>query len=381
MLSIQSHEEHGGVDPAELKRHGLCIGSLIDFSVNSNPFGPSPCVVDALKHVGISRYPDRNCSELAGRLAELNHVSEKRILIGNGTTELIWLICHAFLRPGDRVLIIGPTFSEYHRASIRLDASVTEMSAMPPYFVPPLNKAIDFVREFHPRLVFLCNPNNPTGKYIPDEEIQDLIAVCGFESILVIDKAYSAFLDGSFFELTIPQNVLILRSMTKDFALAGLRVGYLLGDADSIEKAKAFQPTWSVNAYAQAAGLAVLSDPEYYRNSLALLKRIQVSFFDEIRSIGYHLIASDVHFALVHCGRPANLFRSQLLRSGLQVRDCTSFGLPHYIRICTRLQEENKKLIMAMKAIETIDPGRNDVQANLPRKDATDDDTSSDPTL
>lgn len=353
MLSKPLHEEHGGLDPIELQKKGLCIDSLIDFSVNSNPFGPSPGIAKALKRVEISRYPDRNCSALANQLAELNSVSQNQILIGNGTAELIWLIAQTFLKQGDQVLIIGPTFSEYQRASMRLNASVTEISAKPPNFVPPIREAVDFIRKIHPRLVFLCNPNNPTGKYVVEAEVKELIDECGEESILVIDKAYSAFLNGHFFETNPESSVLVLRSMTKEFALAGLRLGYLLGNADRIARIKTYQPAWSVNAYAQAAGLAALSDLDYYRNTLELLRGIQKLFFNDIQSIGYQLIKSDVHFALACSEYPANVLRSHLLQEGFQVRDCTSFGLSNYIRICTCQKEENNKLIKAMKTSRT----------------------------
>jgi histidinol-phosphate aminotransferase len=344
------HEEHGGLDPLELRNYGLSSDSLIDFSVNSNPFGPSPRIAQALSHIDISKYPDRNCSELTNRLAELNHTSVDQVLIGNGTAELIWLIAQAFLEPGDEVLIIGPTFSEYRRAATRLNALVTEIAASPPYFIPPLEKVIDFILKSHPRLVFLCNPNNPTGKFITEEKIQPIIAACGTDALLVIDKAYLPFVNGSFSETGVQQNLLVLRSMTKDFALAGLRLGYLLGDSSKIERMKTFQPAWSVNAFAQTAGITALSDLAYYENTLSSLREIQNSFFSEIKAYGFHIIESDVHFALIQPGFPADLFRAQLLYSGIQVRDCASFGLFNSIRIGTRLKEENQKLIEAMNS-------------------------------
>lgn len=350
MLSNRLHEEHGGVDPLELKHYGLTSDSLIDFSVNSNPFGPSPRIAQALSHIDISRYPDGNCSELTGHLAELNHTRSDQVLIGNGTAELIWLIAQAFLQPGDGVLIIGPTFSEYRRAATRLNALVTEINAAPPDFIPPLEKAADFIRRSHPRLVFLCNPNNPTGKFLTEEKTQSLVAACGEETLLVIDKAYLSFVNGSFFETALQQNLLILRSMTKDFALAGLRLGYLLGDPSKIERVKSFQPAWSVNAFAQTAGVTALSDLAYYENTLISLREIRNSFFSEIESNGFHLIDSAVHFAIAQLEWPAARFRAQLLHSGLQVRDCASFGLFNSIRICTRLKEENQKLIEAMNS-------------------------------
>ena len=159
-------EPHGGLNPEELNQFGISADQIIDFSVNSNPFGPSPAVLNAIREVNISQYPDRQAAQLTQLLAEKNQVAINEVLVGNGTAELIWLIMHAFIQPDDLVLILGPTFGDYHRAACTCGARVQEVVAHPETFDPPVEKLIEEIERQRPRLVFICNPNNPTGAYI-----------------------------------------------------------------------------------------------------------------------------------------------------------------------------------------------------------------------
>ena len=347
----QSFEDHGGLNLGELNKLNLSHKNIVDFSVNSNPFGPGPNVLKVIKEVDISTYPQRESFELSEKLAELNGVRKNQILIGNGTAELIWLAVLALIKPGDQVLIIGPTFGEYHKAAAQMKAVVKEIRANEEDFQAPVQAAVNFIRRQKPRLVFLCNPNNPSGKLLNQEELAPLIEVCGEQSLLILDEAYYSFIDGHFFGRVPAGSCLVLRSMTKDFSLAGLRLGYALAAPELLQRLKAFQPAWSVNSFAQAAGLAVISDLDYYRHTLQKLKPLSKKFFHDLSSSGYDLIPSDVHFCLLHVKQTAGPLRLQLLRAGFQVRDCSSFGLPEFIRISTRLEGDNKKFLKTLQEI------------------------------
>ena len=344
-MDCAASSEHGGLDYRELKRLGISPAELLDFSVNSNPFGPSPRVLAAIRAVDIARYPDRDCLELRGRLAQANWVTEQEILVGNGTAELIFLITQAFLNFDDTVLIFGPTFGEYSRAARAAGARVREVRAMPPAFKPPVPQILEAIRRMQPKLVFLCNPNNPTGQTLSRVEIASILNACGSDTLLILDEAYRAFLSGDFFDRPAGENCIVLRSMTKDFALAGVRLGYVLASPDCIEALKRIQPTWSVNALAQAAGVAVLADLAYYRWSLAELAKLRSEFFQQIKRRGYALLDSQTHYAIINLQQSAPAFRERLLHGSILVRDCTSFGLPQYIRVSTRLQAENQKFL------------------------------------
>jgi histidinol-phosphate aminotransferase len=334
-------EEHGGVDPTELKRLGISPKKLIDFSVNSNPFGPSPLVLEAIRNVDVSKYPDRFYAELKNRLADLNKIDAHHILVGNGTAELIWLVAQALLKTGDIVLILGPTFGEYYRASVAFGAQVMEIRAESPNFKPPVAALIEKIQKTDPRLVFLCNPNNPTGQVISKDDLQKILGVCKGQTLLVLDEAYRSFAGESFFGEMGNENCVILRSMTKDFALAGVRLGYSIAKPEFVDRLLQFQPSWSVNAFAQAAGLAVLSELPYYEKTLRDLKLLRDEFFKQLESINQTLIQSSTHFVLIRTSGEARLARRWFLQRSIQVRDCVSFGLPEFIRISTQLQADN----------------------------------------
>lgn len=359
MPEIYTSEEHGGIDPLELRSLGISTDSLIDFSVNSNPFGPSRAVVASLKSIDISTYPDRQCSEIRYGLSELCGIDSNSVLAGNGTSELFWLICHAFLQKGDHVLILGPTFGEYRRAAETCGAVVDEIRAEHPEFNPPINALITLVKEKSPRLVFVCNPNNPTGKFIPDDTIAELLRICPSKTTLVLDEAYRSFVDGLFFHFIDNPNCLVVRSMTKDFALAGIRLGYVMGPLEQIRRLAEFQPAWSVNAYAQAAGIAVLQNLPYYSKTLDKLSQLKSGFFSKMSNAGFPIVSSSTHYGIFHVNTSARVIRQTLLSKSIQVRDCSSFGLMNHIRVSTKLEEENNKLVATLSDLHLSFPTMN----------------------
>lgn len=345
-------EAHGGLHPQELRKYGFKSDEILDFSVNSNPFGPSPQVLQALTKVDISTYPERDSHALRGKLADLNGVNESQVLVGNGTSELIWLVCRAQLQPDDEVVIIGPTFGEYMRASMASGARISEIRAEAPGFELPVDKAIEHIRKSCPKMAFLCNPNNPTGSFLNRDQLKPLIDACGKHTLLVIDEAYLPFVDGAFFVGLQAGNLLCLRSMTKEFAVAGLRLGYAIGKAEWIAAMRSFQPTWSVNGYAQAAGLQIIESLDYYRETLSGLKTLTAKFFQDLREAGYQPVPSTTHYCIFPTKIPARTFRQEFLKHGIQLRDCTSFGLSHYIRISTKLREQNSVLLSCLKKLK-----------------------------
>jgi histidinol-phosphate/aromatic aminotransferase/cobyric acid decarboxylase-like protein len=213
---------HGALDFGELKRLSLDPQVVLDFSVNSNPYGPSPMVWEAIKRVSLERYPDREALALRSALAEHLRISATQILVANGTAELLWLVGLAFLRSGDRIFIVDPTFCEYARVGILMGATITNWrsQAAQDFRIDP--EAISqHLEQIQPRLVFLCNPNNPTGVVVPLAMITRWVQQYP-QTLFIIDEAYAAFASDFCSALTLnADNVLVLRSMTKDYALAG----------------------------------------------------------------------------------------------------------------------------------------------------------------
>jgi histidinol-phosphate aminotransferase len=217
---------------------------------------------------------------------------------------------------------------------------------------------VTFVAELYrlrPHVVFFANPNNPTGVIVEGAWLN----ACARQhpcTLFVIDEAYLPFADGASSVLTNrPENVLVLRSMTKDYGLAGLRLGYAIGSACVIESLARVQPPWSVNACAQAAGVAALGDAVHLNQSLQELRTASIEFAAGLSRLGRHPLSSPVHFFLLPVGHGA-MFRAALLHHNILVRDCASFGLPEYVRIASRRPEENERLLQAVRALEIPGP-------------------------
>ncbi len=344
---------HGAIDFAELETLGLQPDDILDFSVNSNPYGPSPNVQLALSQTPLDRYPDREVISLRRALARRLNVSVDQIVMGNGAAELLWLIALAFLRPKEQVLVVGPTFGEYERLSHLMGGHVTTWQASPDdYFKVNVDVISNFLTNLQPAVTFICNPNNPTGAYLPVDIIGHW-AKSHPETLFVIDEAYLAFSSEAESILKLKfGNLLAVRSMTKDYALAGLRLGYAVSHNPKLISAiNLSKPAWNVNALAQVAGLAALADESHQQHTLLALKQSATAFVNDLTAVGFAPIPSTTHFFLlpitdnvlsVHSGSE---FRSILLKYGILVRDCTSFGLPSFVRIATRRPNENKQLL------------------------------------
>jgi histidinol-phosphate aminotransferase len=298
--------------------------------------------------VPVDRYPDREALALRRALSKHLEVAPEWILVGNGSMELVWLVALAFLRPGDAVLVLDPTFGEYQRAVKLMGAQLHRCTAQPEAaFRLDLDAILAVLQQLAPRLVFLCNPNNPTGTYVPLETIAAWVTALP-HTLFVIDEAYLAFTLGARSVLTLQaDNVLLLRSMTKAYALAGIRLGYAVGHPDVLAGLRQVRPPWSVNALAQAAGIAALTDVAHLERSLAQVAQAKQRLVVELSRLGLEPVPSSTHFFLLKVGN-ATACRQALLRRGILVRDCTSFGLPAYIRVATRRPEENARLLAAL---------------------------------
>lgn len=342
---------HGALDFAELEQHHLSADRVLDFSTNTNPYGTAPGVRAALLSTPVDRYPDREALMLRRVLAQHLGVALENILAGNGSAELMWLAALTYLDAGQTALVIGPTFGEYARAAALMGARVDEWRAKPEngFAVDAAAIQAQLSRQTY-RLVFLCNPNNPTGQTLPLERLAEW-AQTHSETMFVVDEAYIAFCSGmpSAIDARLP-NLLVLRSMTKDYVLTGLRLGYAVGDARVIAALRKTRPPWNVNAMAQTAGVAALQDAQYMKDSLISLQESYQALTAALRQRGYTVIPSAVHFFLMQVGDGAR-FRAALRPKGVLVRDCASFGLPDYVRIAARRPEENQRLLAAIDEV------------------------------
>jgi histidinol-phosphate aminotransferase len=342
---------HGSLDYAELARLGLKPGEVTDFSVSVNPFGPPRTIHEAVASADYERYPDSRAGELVRALALRLYVPEWNILAGSGSSELIRLVAQAYLGPGDRALSPVPTYGDYAVACRMMGVELVEGPwASLPAFRITADEIIKAIGKANPRVVFLCNPNNPTGQYFSRGEIEAILDTA-VNCLVVLDEAYAAFVDERWDSVTLLRrgNLVVLRSMTKDYALAGARLGYLLAPAEIIRVLAGVQTPWSVNAAAQAAGVAALGDSAYLPRCAANIKKAKSFLIGNLEMMGLAAVPSAANYFLVRVGDAAGL-RGRLLRRGVLVRDCTSFGLPEYIRLGVRTIPECRKLLDALRA-------------------------------
>ncbi|MCX6022724.1 MAG: histidinol-phosphate transaminase [Chloroflexi bacterium] len=339
---------HGAIGDQELVEYGLRWDDVLDFSVNSNPYGPPPGVTEAIAAADVTRYPEPDARPLLEALAAHAGVSPEQVVCGNGSVELMWLAALAYLRPGDAAVIVGPSFGEYETVCRIAGARLHQITAEPGAAWPP-TELIERATALRPRLLFLCNPNNPTGAYLPPNEIAPLLDGLP-DTLFVLDEAYLAFVEGgaSASSLLGRGNLLILRSMTKDYALAGLRLGYGMAAPEIAAALHLVRPPWNVNAAAQAAGLAAIASIGYLERTAALVLRATVELMAELQALGLRTVPTRANFFLVEVGNAAAVRRA-LLRHGCCVRDCASFGLPCYVRIGVRTPEENRRLVAAWR--------------------------------
>lgn len=340
---------HGGFYHAELASLGLKPEDITDFSVSTNPFMPPPGLREMLAEAPIDRYPDSRATELTDKLAERLGISSGHILVASGTTELIRAVATTYFRQRDTVLIIGPTYGEYE-AAVRLTGArvLKYRSGEENNFVPDTGAITGMISQRRPRAVFVCNPNNPTGYLYSGDDIERMVDASG-DTLFILDEAYMTFIEAGWSSLALTEraNVISLRSMTKDYGLPGLRLGYAVARPGIIESLRLSLPPWNVNAPAQAAGLAVLDRDDYLKKTLQQIQEAGDYLTGEITAMGFTVMPSDANYFLVKVGNAAECRRA-LLKHGIMVRDCTSFGLPAYIRVSPRSLPDCQKLAAAL---------------------------------
>ena len=350
---------HGGEVWEAADRTGRKREEILDFSSSVNPLGPSPEALEAIKNSfgQISSYPDSNSTQL--RRAIANHfggISENNVVIGNGSTEIIYLFAETFMKKGDTALIPAPTFGEYESAVRKAGAEPKSVKLNADFHVD-LNTVL---QEMHKaKIVFLCNPNNPTSVLAPPETLTAIMDEALENGVLV-------FLDEDFLEF-IPEekqfsminkihsypNLLILRSFTKIFGLTGLRVGYGIASEGIVTALSNVKIPWNVNCLAQAAAAAAINDAEHLKKTHDLIKTEKAFLTNGLQQIkGFKVHPADANFFLIdtrETGFTANQLKQRMLDYCILIRDCSSFREldPYYVRVAVKTRVENERLLEA----------------------------------
>jgi threonine-phosphate decarboxylase len=334
--------------PPTCRHGGAAVAGYLDFSASINPLGPPASVLAALRDSlsAVARYPDPACRTLTGHLARLHGVARECVVPGNGAAEVIHAAAGA-VRPR-RIAVLEPTFTEYRRASLRCGAAIDHwLSEKQPYRPRPFDPE-------GAEIVWLCNPNNPTGQLWPPGEIEPWVAARP-GTVFVVDEAFLPFRrDEARHSLASAvgrlRNLIVLRSLTKVYALPGLRLGYALAGPPLAERLREQLPPWSVNALAQVAGLAALEDDLYLERTHAWLETEPDVFFRGLRDLDEHLEAlpTQANFILLRLRHgTAGLLARRLAERRILVRDASDFvGLDEtWVRVAVRSAAENGRLL------------------------------------
>lgn len=319
---------------------------------NENPLGPSPKAVETLKSEAdeIGRYPRSASMELKEAIADYVGVNSSQICVGNGSDEVMDLICKAVMDPGDKALIPVPTFSQYELAC--------RVNAVEPKFVELEDyrwNSKDLIKEIgDTKVAFLGRPNNPTGNSIDEEGLKDLL---GTESVIVVDEAYGEFSDYSVVNwIQDYDNLLVLRTFSKIFGLAGLRVGYGVGDKELIGALERVRPPFSVNRLAQKAAVAALEDKEFAERSREIILQEREDLRQNLEEMGFQVLPSDANFLMTSpapLGLDVPEVCEYLAEEGILIRNLSGFrgAGSEWMRITVGNPDQNKRLISVLKEL------------------------------
>ena len=349
--TLPARPVHGGIKQAELRALGLRLEDCLDFSASVSPLGPPEGVAAAIAAVDLTAYPDPHCLALTEAIATHHAgegVTDGNVIVGNGSTEIIHLLTRAWIgsppagcAPG--ALLLTPTYGEYDGAVRISGGAVTTLTATrrSDGFAWDTSAVTAAIAAQRPALTFVCNPNNPTGVLMGREQLAEIAdAVASAGGLLVVDEAYINLserrAEADVIELAARHgSVIALRSMTKDYALTALRLGYAVASEGVVARLAALQPDWSVNGLAQAAGLVAIADTGYLEQARQAVVASHDCVVERLSALGIRCYPAEANFVLAQVGDAASL-RDRLARRGLFVRDCTSFGLPDCIRIGLR---------------------------------------------
>jgi threonine-phosphate decarboxylase len=345
---------HGG-DVYHLARIlGVNLADLLDYSANINPLGFPPGLYSATQEAlkEIVHYPDRRCLELRRDLAAYHNLAPEQILVGNGSTELIYLVARV-LQPR-RGLIVTPAFSEYEQA-----LSVAGVQVVFQATAEAHNFALHEILEAEPGdLVFLAHPASPSGALLDQKLLLEVAALLDTaRAYLLLDEAFIDFVEEASFKSHLRRfpRLLILRSFTKFFGIPGIRLGFLLGGPELLSHISESQEPWSVNTMAQVMGRTCLADQDYMAQTRALIAQERQFLFDRLATMpGLTPFPSAVNYLLIKLNQPgvtgAHL-RQQMLRHRIVIRDASNFrGLDErFFRIAVRTRQENERLLAALE--------------------------------
>jgi len=341
---------HGGLLHAELRTLGIAPDEVLDLSVNCNPYGPCREVVEAVRAAPIDQYPDPRAHEALEAIASLLGIDPAQVALGNGASELLWTLAHVLVRPGTGVVVVEPTFCEFRAAAGRAGGRVHEWRAKSSdAFAIDLQAVEELVHKHEAAVLYLCAPNTPTGISVPANDVAGL-AEANPNVAIVLDQSFLSLSERfSDVRTRLPGNVICVRSMTKDHAIPGIRVGYLVAAPSIVVRVEDWRPAWTTSSLAQAAAIAACRATDFVDRSREKLLADRSKLAELLRRLGLDPVPSATGFLIVRTGGGPLLRNRLLANHRILVRDCSSFGLPDYIRLAARPEVERERLAGALR--------------------------------
>ena len=327
------------------------LSEVVKLASNENALGPVPGSMDAIRGAleGLHRYPDGGAKALVERLAGNLGVSPSQVFMGNGGDDVLSVLSRTFLNEGDEVVIPQPTFSPYAHVSRVMGAQVVSS--------PLLEMRIDLDDVFaqisgRTKIVFLCSPNNPTGGILAEDELVAFLEKLPDGLLVLLDEAYGDFADDPAYPDSVSLidrfPLVVLRSFSKIYGLAGLRVGFALSREGVVEYMNRVREPFNVNQLAQAAALAALEDDGYKERAVVLVREERESLYAAFGGMGLEYVESQANFIFVRVG-DGDAAMNALMREGVIVRPGSAFGHPEWIRVTVGLTSENARFLSKLK--------------------------------
>ena len=343
--------------PIEEVERELGLKDVVKMASNENCLGASPKAMEAIrKNIGkVNRYPDSSMFYLKKKLSRELGVKEDNLILGNGSDEIIVLAIKTFLNDNDEVIIAKPTFLIYEIASQVQNAKINfvPLTSDFKYDLAAMSRAL----TSKTKIIFIANPDNPTGSYVSKNELNNFLEELPRDIIIFLDEAYFEFADYTFsdypngIDYLSKHNVIVARTFSKAYGLAGLRIGYGISDPEIINYMERVREPFNVNLLAQAAALAALDDKAFLKKTLKYVAAEKKFLYAAFRKMGLKYVESATNFILVDVKKDCRQVFGMLLKKGVIVRDMKGWGMDTFIRVTAGTRTENKKFIEALTEV------------------------------
>jgi histidinol-phosphate aminotransferase len=341
--------------PIEEVQREYGLSEIIALASNENALGPSPKVLAALVAAlpQLNYYPDADANSLRRAIARHVSVLPEQVHVGNGADGVIRELCLAYVGEGDQVIVGKPSFPNYDAGTQVMRGEVIKVPVKD--YRLDLDAMLDAIND-RTKMIFVCNPNNPTGTIVTASEVEAFTARVPDHVLVVFDEAYYEFVDAADFPQTLRyvregrQNVIVLRTFSKIYGIAGIRLGYGIADAAVLAPVRTVTDSFPVNRLAQVAGEAALEDTEFVAATLDMVRKGRLYLCREFERLGMSCLPGHTNFLLVRFGPAARFLIQNLLTCGIIIRSGNAYELPEYARITIGTQAQNECLISSLEA-------------------------------